>query len=40
MGVRHSLQKGRVVILSQGCNDAMFILPGAIVFIAPTVHKQ
>lgn len=40
MGVPHSLPKGRVVILSQVYNDAMFILPGAIVFIAPTVHKQ
>lgn len=39
-GQHHSLQKGRLVILSQGHNGAMFIFPGGIVFIAPTVHKQ
>lgn len=40
MNVQYHLQKCSVVILSQGYNDMMPILPGPIVFIAPRVHKQ
>lgn len=40
MGMWPTLQTSRIVILFQASNNVVFIISGAIFFIAPAVHKQ